>query len=309
MSPTRSAPSASNTPATPETTTSKTRSKSASRPGHQADITNRITARDAAMLRLIAEHRVLTSSQLTAALFAEPGKTRARIGILRAAGLVETFRPPAVRNPPLYCVATAKAVKLLGTAADTIATPPTGPKAAATAAALRPDLEHLRGVNEFFCRLLAAARARPEAALEQWRSEWSTAKLFPARVRPDGFGRWRDGQEWSEFFLEYDTGTEPLHRLVAKIAGYADLLRTADTCSPVLFWLRTPGREQHLHALLADLDLDDVVCVATAVGDPATADISGPVWRPTFTTRTLTLAALGQAACDHLGVSHRPNVL
>ena len=282
----------------------------AGRPRRGADITNRITARDATMLRLIAEHRVLTSGQLTAALFAEPGKARARIGILRAAGLVETFRPPAVRNPPLYCVATAKAVKLLGPTGDTaVAMPPTGPKAAATAAALRPDLEHLRGVNEFFCRLLAAARTRDQAALEVWRSEWATAKLFPARVRPDGFGRWRDGEAWCEFFLEYDTGTEPLHRLAAKLAGYADLLRTADTCTPVLFWLRTPGREQHLHALLADLDLDDVVCVATATGDPATADIPGCVWQPTFTASRLSLASLGQAACGHLGVPHRPNAL
>jgi hypothetical protein len=277
------------------------------RPRRDVDITSRITARDARMLRLIAEHRVLTSRQITTALFTDPSAARHRIRILRGAGLIETFRPPVTRHPPLYCVATAKAVKLLGYGGDAAYTPPAGAHQAAAAAALRPDLEHLRGVNDFFCRLIAHARSHPDAALEEWRSEWATARLFPARVRPDGFGRWRDGEAWCEFLLEYDTGTEPLARLAAKIPGYADLMHTADTCSPVLFWLRTPGREQHLHALLADTDVD--VPIATATGDPETGDIAGTVWKLTFATGRLSLAALGQAACDHLGVPHRPHVL
>ena len=278
------------------------------RPNPDADITSRITSRDATMLRLIAEHRVLTTHQLTTALFTDPGKTRQRIGILRAAGLIETFRPPSTSMAPLHCVATAKAVKLLGYSGGTVPAPPTGAGQAATAAALRPDLNHLRGVNEFFCRLIAHARTRPECSLEEWRSEWSTAHLFPGRVRPDGFARWREGEAWCEFFLEYDTGTEPLHRLTAKISGYAELMHTADTCSPVLFWLRTPGREEHLHTLLSRTG--SAVPVATAVGDPAGADIPASIWRPTFTTQAkYTLAALGQAACDHLGVPHRQHVL
>lgn len=271
------------------------------------DITSRITARDARMLRLIAEHRVLTSRQITTALFTDPSAARHRIRLLREAGLIETFRPPVTRYPPLYCVATAKAVKLLGYSSDAAYKPPAGAHQAATAAALRPDLEHLRGVNEFFCRLIAHARSHPEAALEEWRSEWATAKLFPARVRPDGFGRWRDGEAWCEFFLEYDTGTEPLGRLAAKLPGYAELMHSADTCSPVLFWLRTPGREQHLHKSLASTDID--IPIATAVGDPTTSDIAGRAWQLAFAAERLSLAELGQAACDHLGVPHRPHVL
>lgn len=278
------------------------------RPNPDADITSRITSRDATMLRLIAEHRVLTTGQLTTALFTDPGKTRQRIGILRTAGLIETFRPPSAAMAQLHCVATAKAVKLLGYGGDTVPMPPTGKGQAATAAALRPDLNHLRGVNEFFCRLVAHSRTRPGCSLEEWRSEWSTVRLFPGRVRPDGFARWRDGEAWCEFFLEYDTGTEPLHRLAAKISGYADLMHTADTCSPVLFWLRTPGREQYLHTLLDRTGPE--VPVATAVGDPADAVIAAAIWRPTFASEArYTLAGLGQAACDHLGVPHRQHVL
>ena len=43
----------------------------------------------------------------------------------------------------------------------------------------------------------------------------------PGRVRPDGFARWREGEAWCEFFLEYDTGTEAVGRLVDKLSGYA----------------------------------------------------------------------------------------
>ncbi|WP_194896535.1 replication-relaxation family protein [Catenulispora pinisilvae] len=258
------------------------------------------------MLRLIAEHRVLTSGQITSALFTDNTRARKRISTMRDAGLIETFRPPAAGSSQLHCVATAKALKLLGLPARSAV--PAGIGQAAIAAALRQDLDHLRGVNELFCRLLAHGHVRGSgAALEDWRSEWSTAQLFPGRVRPDGFGRWRDGEAWCEFFLEYDTGTEPLHRLCTKWLGYDNLMQAADTCSPVLFWLRSPGREQHLHELFAESSTG--VPAATAVGDPQTADIAGAVWRPTFAERRFTLAGLGKAACDHLGVPQRPNVL
>jgi hypothetical protein len=269
-----------------------------------ASAADRITARDAQMLRLIAEHRVLTSNQLTTAFFNHPSKARLRIGILREAGLIETFRPPGGRAA-LHCVATAKALKLLG--ADRSAMPPAGKAQAATAAALRPDLGHLRGVNEFFCQLMAHARRTRGAALEEWRSEWTTAVLFPGRVRADGFARWRVGEQWCEFFFEYDTGSEPLHRLVAKLDGYDDLMHTADTCCPVLFWLTSARREHHVQLALKAAKVE--VPFATAAGDPEHTDVAGAVWLPSFADRRLALAELGGAACAHLGVPHQSHAL
>ena len=267
---------------------------------------DRITARDAELLRLIAEHRVLTTTQITSVLFAHASNARSRIALLRAAGLIETFRPSVPRDAPLHCVATTKGLKLLATAGDQrfLRSARTD---SALAAVLRPDLDHLLGVNDFFCRLHAHARAYPGCRLEAWRSEWSTAALFPGRVRPDGFARWREGEAWCEFFLEYDTGTEPLGRLVDKLPGYNDLMHTADTCSPVLYWLRTPGRADHLRRLLHQKDI--AVPVAYAAGDPASSDIAGRVWQPAFASPRLTLAELGAAACAHLGVPHRPHAL
>jgi hypothetical protein len=49
----------------------------------------------------------------------------------------------------------------------------------------------------------------------------------------------------------YDTGTEPLSRVTAKLAGYAALAARTGITTPVLFWLRSPRREAALHARLA----------------------------------------------------------
>jgi hypothetical protein len=276
------------------------------KPAKPRPLPDRITPRDAELLRLIAEHRVLTSTQITSVLFAHPSNARLRIALLRSAGLIETFRPAIPRDAPLHCVATAKGLKLLAAAGDRRFSR-TARTDSALAAALRPDLGHLLGVNDFFCRLHAHARVHAGCRLEAWRSEWSTAALFPGRVRPDGFARWRQGEAWCEFFLEYDTGTEPVGRLIDKLPGYADLMHAADTCSPVLFWLRTPGRADHLRRLLDQTDVE--VPVAYAAGCPATSDIAGQIWQPTFAERRLTLAEIGAAACEHLGVAHRPHAL
>jgi hypothetical protein len=278
----------------------------AGKPAKPRPLPDRITPRDAELLRLIAEHRVLTSAQITSVLFAHASNARFRIALLRTAGLIETFRPTIPRGAPLHCVATAKGLKLL--AASRSQQPGRSVRNdSAMAAALRPDLDHLLGVNDFFCRLHAHARVRPDCRLEAWRSEWSTAALFPGRVRPDGFARWREGEEWCEFFLEYDTGTESVGRLIDKLASYADLMHAADNCSPVLFWLRTPGRAEHLRRLLEQAQVE--VPVAYASGNPATSDIASRIWQPIFAERRLTLAELGAAACDHLGVPHRPHAL
>jgi hypothetical protein len=264
---------------------------------------DRITPRDAQMLRLIAEHRVLTSAQLTAALFTHDSKARSRISLLRGAGLIETFRPVLPRNQPSHCVVTGKGLRVLGGSWPAQFSPRSD---VALAAAVRPDLEHLLGVNSFFCNLLAVARRGPERCLEVWLSEWSTAARFPGQLRPDAFGRWRDGEVWCEFFLEYDTGSEPLHRLMAKLSAYTDIADAADVHSPVLFWLRTPGRERHFHELLGR---ECPVPVATAVGDPATADVAGAIWKSTFFPKRLVLADLGPATADHLGFPQRSHEL
>jgi hypothetical protein len=53
------------------------------------------------------------------------------------------------------------------------------------------------------------------------------------------------------FFLEHDTGTEPLAILLGKIDGYQRMAGQTGHRWPVLFWLHSSTRERHLHEHLA----------------------------------------------------------
>jgi len=269
---------------------------------------DRLTERDAEVLRLLAEHQVLTVGQLAVALFPDVRKCRSRVAVLRALGLVETFRPPLQRgSSQAHCVATTRTLDLLS--ADVGGTRQRRRSACeATSIALRPDLRHLRGVNEVFCQLLGHARRTPGATLETWRSERNTARALGTRLRPDGFGRWRQDDAWCEFFLEYDTGTEPHARLLAKLTGYADLAESAGVSCPVLFWLPNAHRESHLHRLLADHP--PCVPVATTHGDPSRTHPAGSIWRPAWSpTVRLPLVSLGASAARRLDVPQSSHIL
>ena len=150
-----------------------------------------------------------------------------------------------------------------------------------------------------------------------WWSEARCARHFGDLTRPDAYGRLTTTPDTEinngsgsggdfEFFLEYDTGTEPLTRLARKLPGYAALADTTGITTPLLIWLPTARREaaarQRLTRALTDLhtahdhtahDADNGnarVLVATAAADlldPADPG-AGPadaVWLPLPPTR------------------------
>ena len=75
-----------------------------------------------------------------------------------------------------------------------------------------------------FCALAAQGRRAGNAALTCWWSERRCAALWGDLARPDGYGQWTEhtpaGPVTTDFFLEYDTGSENLHRVAAKLTGY-----------------------------------------------------------------------------------------
>lgn len=135
-------------------------------------------------------------------------------------------------------------------------------------------LAHLVGVNGLFAALAGSARARPDAALAAWWSERRCGKRWGHLVRPDGFGRWTEAGRTVEFFLEYDTGTGTVARVVRKLNGYTDLATGSGIWTPMLLWLPGPSREAEIRRAIGT----PLVPVATASGpitDPAAA-----VWLP-----------------------------
>src|SRR5882672_1287688 len=79
------------------------------------------------------------------------------------------------------------------------------------------------------------------------------------------------------WFLEFDTGTEPLARLVDKVNGYTAFVRAGGPAFPILFWLHSAAREHHLHQRLSAIHT--AVPIATAARDHATqANPALAVW-------------------------------
>ena len=285
-----------------------------------------LTGRDLVLLGWLADHGVLTTEQIAAALFPSVNFTQRRLRALLGLRVVDRFRPqrPDGGSWPYHWL-----LAQLGT--DVVAAQRGEPVPRRDAArqrrwqlTSRANLPHLLGVNDFFTRLAAHARTHPDARLQRW---WSaarcqqagvfvtaapgdlvdaTALAYRPRVRPDGHGIFTDRHGTTAFFLEYDTGTEPLARLVDKVDGYHQLARVTGNLWPVLFWLPNTARERHLHEALHDAGTG--YPAATAVhhhpGRPATAsspapmpeEPAGPVWwlhhQP---GPTLPLAALGTA--------------
>ncbi|MEY9858554.1 hypothetical protein ABH935_004169 [Catenulispora sp. GAS73] len=264
------------TPAVPITKKKQARKGAVSRRSRLAAF-SRITDRDRQLLVLLAKHQVLTTHQITRALIPCPRVARHRLEVLEDVGLIDVFRPtlPAGSSPKHAVLTPLGAMAVVGLVDAQHAAPVTSDSVVRLAARL--DLRHLLGVNDVFCSLTAAARDSADGELELWWSERACTRTWGALVRPDGFGRWRESGRSVDFFLEYDTGTEPQSKVVAKLDGYAALQAATGRTSPVLFWLHSPKRESELHGRLTAAN--PKVPVATATGDAATVDPSGPVWR------------------------------
>lgn len=259
---------------------------------HRAALAARLTVRDRWIIRMLHEHRVLTSSQITALAFPSSRSGRQRLRELYCWSVLDRFQPFITlgTTPMHYVLAPAGAAVLA--AEDGRNLKHLGyqhERALSIAHSLR--LAHTIGVNDFFTALIAAARARrdPTQALRAWWSETRCTRHFGDLTKPDAYGRWTAHGREIEFFLEYDFGTEALDKLAHKLHGYAALAAASAITTPLLIWLPTARREATARHLLTPTwrHLNDpwTVPVATAAADllnphtphPSPAD---PVWLP-----------------------------
>jgi Replication-relaxation len=271
-----------------------------------AALAGRLTDRDRRIIHLVHEHRVFTTPQLTEVCFDSQDRAEHRLRQLTHAQVLARFRPHTRHGqgsaPYHYVLGPAGAAVLaaehgieprrLGYRQD---------KALEVAHSQR--LGHLVGVNGFFTALVASARQRGagRAVLAAWWSERRCRDRWGHVVRPDGYGRWRQGDREVDFFLEYDRGTEPTDRLKAKLASYQELADATTIPTPVLFWLPSSGREATVRQALASESRWTKVPFLVATGSPALA--RGPAeqaWLPLDQTgprrRLIELADLDPAA-------------
>jgi hypothetical protein len=241
-----------------------------------AALAGRLTDRDRTLCRLLHDHRVLTTPQLTDLAFASRNAAEHRLTVLHQLGVVDRFRPH--RTPgsaPYHYVLGPLGAALLAAEHDQDPSRLGYRRDRALALAHSQRLGHLLGVNGFFAALARAARSHPEAALEAWWPEQRCAAQWGRLVHPDGYGRWREHHRRVDFFLEYDRATEAPQRLAGKLTGYLELAAATGIATPLLVWLPTPARETTIRHALAGTNLP----VATATPNPDHSP-AGPLWLP-----------------------------
>ncbi|SBV24709.1 Replication-relaxation [Micromonospora krabiensis] len=258
-----------------------------------------ITDRDRHLLHLLDEHHVLTTDQIHRLLFTARRTCQVRLGELRELGLLDRFRFARTGggNHPWHWTLGHHGQRFQAAVHDRPEPTARASRHRVQRLSANPHLSHLVTVNEFFVRLRAHTRRHPHARLDRWWSETTTTKQFRT-ITADGHGLWSLDETTVGFWLEADTGTEPLGRLLAKLDRYATLARRVGVRYPVLFWLGSAPREEHLHRMLRGQHGE--VTVATATHDTNPADA---VWLPIGATSRVGIADLvadhGQPVADN----------
>jgi hypothetical protein len=226
---------------------------------------NRLQPRDYVLAHLLDQYGTLTTPQIAAVLFDSISTARARLYQLRPAAWLDCFTPArgGGRLPTHWVLGQLGATY---TAHHDGRVPPS-PRAVrqrAEAIAASAHLQHADGANQFFIDLLARARRHPETRLARWWPPARTAAATGRRIHPDGHGVWEVDGHQVGFWLEHDTGTETMGRLIDKLAPYRRLRRDGGPDYPVLFHLPNPTRETNLHRRLNGQTATLGITVATA---------------------------------------------
>ena len=210
-----------------------------------------LTDRDRWLVALLAEHQVLTTSQITELAFPSLDVAQRRLLKLAGLGVLDRFRWHTMIGSQTWHYTLGQLGSHLVAAMRGVDPPrPAEHRRRIERLAANPRLGHLLGVNGLFTALAAHARTDPSATLAAWWSEQRCAQRYGELIRPDGYGRWTQAGRTVAFFCEYDTGTEPLTRVTAKLPGYADLTTGGGPNHPVLIWLPSGRRETNLRAAL-----------------------------------------------------------
>ncbi|MCL7377038.1 replication-relaxation family protein [Streptomyces sp. 35G-GA-8] len=276
------------------------------RPARHTDVaalTRILTDRDMWLARMLHEHRVLTTHQIAHLAYTSPRSAQRRLRSLHRNSVLDSFRPLTQTGsaPEHYTLGPAGAALLAAHAGCDLAHLGWRPSHTGRIA-YSPSLGHDLGVNELLTHLAAQARTTPDTGLTVWLSERSCARRWGDIVRPDAYAQWRGGDHVLPFFLEYDTGSQPLSRVEAKLAGYAAFSTSTNTRPALLIHSRTHSRDQAIRRRLATPARELGLNIASSSADFTTSTPQGPWWSPLQPgdTRRTTLTNLA-ARWPHLG--------
>jgi hypothetical protein len=261
-----------------------------------------LTARDRAIIDLLDEHEVFTTDQLARVFFSRLDVAQRRLLRLTRLTVLDRFRwQLPVGSESWHYVLGPIGATLAAARREVDAPPPSKLRTRTMRLAVRPQLEHLLGLNGWFCDLAAEARRRPDARLSRWWSERRCAERFGTIVRPDAFATYVDGDRRADFYFEYDAGTETLARVARKVARYADLLDAGGPKAPVLIWCASAVRERHLVAAIKKEHAANLSACVVATGSAEArillgSELGGASWLVPGEEGRLTLFDLASAA-------------
>ena len=189
-------------------------------------VQSQLTDRDRILLGWLYDHGVLTTFQVANALFSSLDFCQRRLRTLYRLRLIARFRPQraAGGSYPYHWVIDQLGAEVVAAARDE--RPPRRDHARLERRRWTStrSLTHRLGVNQFFTDLAGYARIHPQASLDRW---WPAARcqqmgafadpdddvqvrVYTSRVRPDGHGIWTEHGVTVPYFVEFDTGSEPL---------------------------------------------------------------------------------------------------
>jgi len=220
---------------------------------------------------MLAEHRVLTSPQIAQLAFGSAATARHRlIGLWRMRAIDRAQPFTASGSAPMHYVLGDAGAAVLAERAGTTPKDAGYRRERVLAVFASTRLSHSTGANGVMTALVATARARAGSALAAWWPEHRCAGQWGTMARPDAYGRWRQDGENTDFFLEYDNGTEDAARIAAKLPGYAALARATGINTPVLIWFPSAGREAAVRPALSGTRVP--VATASPASDASPAD-------------------------------------
>jgi hypothetical protein len=213
-----------------------------------AGLAGRLTERDRQLCRLLLEHRVFTSHQLTQLAFHHLDTAEDRLRTLTALGVLDRFRPRRdTGSAPYHYVLGPLGAAMLAAEHGVTVAELGYRRVTALAIAHHQRLPEIVAVNGFFTALTTIARHHPDIELIRWLSQRRCHAIWGRLVQPHGFGRWRDHDTTLEFFLEYRS-EERFSDLIAALAGYDALAQaTPQLATNLLVWLTSTSREAELH--------------------------------------------------------------
>ncbi|MFI6326506.1 replication-relaxation family protein [Nonomuraea sp. NPDC050556] len=245
----------------------------------------RLTDRDRHLVRMLRDYRVMTSAQLSEMYFDTDDAARKRLLALTRMGVLERFRPnlpPAMGTAPYHYVIGETGAAVLASE-DGVDLADSGYRRDRTIGiAFNQHLAHTVGTNGIAASLYGYARRHRDAELVTWWPQNRCSTEWGPIARPDAFARWREDGNRIDFFLEYDTGSEPLDRVARKLEGYAELTESSRIITPVLFWVQGERREANLRKKLKHHPAHMFVPIATGHPSAGTVEdgVAGARWLP-----------------------------